>query len=61
MTTITKLLQASIDLIAKDKYIARLEAQNEKLRREIGRYRLLEDLRADARDLALPNLLRPQI
>lgn len=42
-------------------YIERLEDQNEALRRELGKHKLLADLKLDLDELrGTPNLLRPQ-
>ena len=51
MTTIETLLRASIELQAQAKYIAKLEADNDALRRELGKARLLADLKRDLHDL----------
>ena len=48
-----RLLRASIDREVDRKYIAKLERDNEKLRRAIGLMRLERDIRLDVRESAL--------
>jgi hypothetical protein len=43
------LLKASIQLECDRRYIQKLERDNDRLRRELGKMRLLEDLRRDIR------------
>jgi hypothetical protein len=42
-------------------YIERLQEQNDALRRELGRYKLLGDLKSDIEQLGLSAFLRKQI
>lgn len=51
-TIMETLLKASIDREVDRKYIAKLERDNDKLRRELGKRRLLDDMRADIREAA---------
>jgi hypothetical protein len=52
-TVMERLLRASIDREVDRKYIAKLERDNEKLRRAIGLMRLERDIRLDVRESAL--------
>jgi hypothetical protein len=53
-----RLLRASIDREVDKKYIAKLERDNEKLRRAIGLMRLERDIRLDVREAAAERLAR---
>jgi hypothetical protein len=48
MSDTERLLQASIEIIEKDRRIAQLEAQVERMRYQVGRANLLADLLAQA-------------
>jgi hypothetical protein len=58
MSELERLLAASVTLEAQKKYIAKLERDNDRLRRALGKARLLADIRRDIREASMKRICR---